>query len=930
MLLLLILGLASAKASRCEHREPRGLSSAQKTSGDGGYRVHLSGDPSTFQPEATYTLSLSGDLVDSVPNRFTRFVLVAENSDSHKLNRDSGSSGAFQLLGDVHTRFSDHCTNTVTETSNVEKEHVQVLWTAPPAGSGCVHFRATVVEAEQRWAMDDSRLTLTVCEERTEEEEETLVTEPCCACEEAKYEVMFQGLWSKETHPRDFPTSEWLLHFSDVIGASHSADYKVWQKGGIASKGLEQVAKWGSPRLLESELKSSSRHIRTIIKARGLWHPNVQGKTFAIFRTDPKNHLVSLVSMLGPSPDWIVGISSLELCLANCTWLDKKEIPLYPWDAGVDDGISYESPDSAVPSFRPIKRITSRDPDDPMSPFYKSSGGPLRPLATLTIQKLREYKKACSSPEEPESLVFHEPEEVENTPQPGCGLASWGQWSGCSVSCGKGISMRRREYREPVEASRAGCDHQLIQKEMCSSDLPTCPGDSAFYSSAPADWAPDDTCGTTEWTAWSVCSVTCGSGFRARTRRFFDRMGRKKCPHVNIVDQDTCQGSRPCLPGEEEEEVRPECSVTQWSLWSPCSASCDQGLKVRTRLHRVSREEQLAAGCNVQLLQQAGCSGSEDCTSRTACSHPKEVGSCREHWPRWYYDQQNGRCQPFIFSGCRGNANNWLKEADCYKVCGNMMTGGRGGKDTEAPIFLNDDFASALDVLARERAERRNEGMNEAFGAVQELQQAIRELEEEKKEAEMMGLDFSKEGELVAVQKKLMMTEKAMMMEKQMMMFKQKQMMMNKQKAMMMRRQKEMMLKKQKPEMTRLQPQVLPGNSSTAGDRQDCRVTAWSPWSQQCSSTCGSGVRHRFRTVTQAAVGGGADCPTKLERRKRCRLPPCPRCVEGEWESWGACSASCGAGGVQSRERPARCSREGAREERVCHLPCCPGDPTCY
>lgn len=24
----------------------------------------------------------------------------------------------------------------------------KVLWTAPPAGSGCVHFRATVVEAE--------------------------------------------------------------------------------------------------------------------------------------------------------------------------------------------------------------------------------------------------------------------------------------------------------------------------------------------------------------------------------------------------------------------------------------------------------------------------------------------------------------------------------------------------------------------------------------------------------------------------------------------------------------------------------------------------------------------------------------------------------------------------------------------------------------
>ena len=32
------------------------VKAAFQTTGDGGYRVHLSGDPSTFQPEATYTL----------------------------------------------------------------------------------------------------------------------------------------------------------------------------------------------------------------------------------------------------------------------------------------------------------------------------------------------------------------------------------------------------------------------------------------------------------------------------------------------------------------------------------------------------------------------------------------------------------------------------------------------------------------------------------------------------------------------------------------------------------------------------------------------------------------------------------------------------------------------------------------------------------
>ena len=84
-----------------------------------------------------------------------------------------------------------------------------------------------------------------------------------------------------------------------------------------------------------------SDHIRTIIKSRGLWYPNVNGKTFALFRVDRKHHLMSLVSMLGPSPDWVVGVSALELCSRNCTWLENKTLNLYPWDAGTDSGITY-------------------------------------------------------------------------------------------------------------------------------------------------------------------------------------------------------------------------------------------------------------------------------------------------------------------------------------------------------------------------------------------------------------------------------------------------------------------------------------------------------------------------------------------------------------------------------------------------------------
>lgn len=919
--LFLLLCLGRAWASRCQHREPEGLASVQKTPGDSGFSVHLSGDPRNYKPGATYTVSLSGDSTEGETKQFSRFVLVAENEDTQRLSIDSGSSGNFQLLGDVHTRFSDHCTNTVTETSNVKKEDVQVLWSAPPAGSGCVHFKATVVVDERIWSMDDSRLTLTLCEKRMEEENTNVINDPCCACEEAKYEVMFQGLWSKETHPRDFPSSEWLLHFSDVIGASHSANYRVWEKGALASKGLEQVAKWGSPRLLESELKASSKQIRTIIKARGLWHPNVQGKTFAIFRTDPENHLVSLVSMLGPSPDWIVGISALELCLANCTWMDRQEILLYPWDAGVDDGISYESPDIPASPPKAIKRITHQDPADPMSPFYSSSGGNMAPLAKLTVQKLREYKKSCSVDSPSSSLELEALQEAEASPA--CRTHSWGQWSGCSVTCGKGISMRNRVYRDSVEASRARCDKQLVQKEMCASDVPVCPGDSAFYSAAPSDWVPDDTCATTEWTAWSSCSVVCGQGFRARTRRFYDRTGRKKCPHVDTVAQEQCMGGRQCGPGEEEEEVRVECSVTAWSLWSPCSASCGQGLKVRTRLYRVSREEQVDGGCNVQLLQTDECSGTEDCRSSSVCSQGRETGPCRGSFRRWYYDTKTGHCQEFFFGGCRGNANNFMKAEDCEKVCVQTRTEHQDKKE-DTSLFLNDGFNNALDVLARDRAEKKSDGMTEAFMEVEALRQTVRDMEDEKAKVEMGGGQYPREGELGAVMKKLMMMEKTMMMEKQMMMFKQKQMMMAKQKRMMMNMQHPMQVTTDRPGNVSL---------SIVGGNRDCELTSWSPWSQQCSASCGPmGVRHRFRTISVSPLGSGSPCPNRMERRKRCRLPPCPHCQPATWESWGACSQSCGTGGVQSRRRMAGdCPQERASvETRVCRLPCCPGDRDCY
>lgn len=239
--------------------------------------------------------------------------------------------------------------------------------------------------------MDDGPLSKEFCEDDPVLDYlPTIHNKICCACSEAKYELTFEGLWTRNTHPKDFPTNNWLTRFSDIIGATHSTDYwytsiitehisyfnissaftiRFWKYGEMASEGLRQVAEHGATRTLESELKDNvrivslqcflfrtiltyfslllllliiqSEQIRTIIKARGLAYPNITSKTFAVFRVDPVHHLVSFVSMIDPSPDWFVGVSGLELCQQNCTWADYKIVELYPWDAGTDSGPTY-------------------------------------------------------------------------------------------------------------------------------------------------------------------------------------------------------------------------------------------------------------------------------------------------------------------------------------------------------------------------------------------------------------------------------------------------------------------------------------------------------------------------------------------------------------------------------------------------------------
>ena len=57
---------------------------------------------------------------------------------------------------------------------------------------------------------------------------------------------------------------------------------------------------------------------------------------------------VSLITMLAPSPDWFIGIDSLDLC-DNGKWRESWNVTMSPpWDAGTEAGLEFKSTDVAT------------------------------------------------------------------------------------------------------------------------------------------------------------------------------------------------------------------------------------------------------------------------------------------------------------------------------------------------------------------------------------------------------------------------------------------------------------------------------------------------------------------------------------------------------------------------------------------------------
>ncbi|CAM2105418.1 tissue factor pathway inhibitor 2 isoform X1 [Caretta caretta] len=56
-------------------------------------------------------------------------------------------------------------------------------------------------------------------------------------------------------------------------------------------------------------------------------------------------------------------------------------------------------------------------------------------------------------------------------------------------------------------------------------------------------------------------------------------------------------------------------------------------------------------------------------TGPLLCYSPKDEGLCSSSVTRYYYNSKSQSCEEFSYTGCGGNANNFVSKKDCYSIC---------------------------------------------------------------------------------------------------------------------------------------------------------------------------------------------------------------------------------------------------------------------
>lgn len=165
------------------------------------------------------------------------------------------------------------------------------------------------------------------------------------------YSVTFKATWSAATHSGGTLGIPANPHFSIPVGAVHSPVLNFWQTGQRASNGLEKLAENGDFTPVDSEMLNGGAI--SVFYGTAFDSP---GSVTMKFSVTKDASAVTLLSMVAPSPDWFVGVGSVDL-KEQGAFVSSKTMDLYMYDAGTDSGAAFIAADLDTDPQAPISLI---------------------------------------------------------------------------------------------------------------------------------------------------------------------------------------------------------------------------------------------------------------------------------------------------------------------------------------------------------------------------------------------------------------------------------------------------------------------------------------------------------------------------------------------------------------------------------------------
>eukprot|EP00933_Yihiella_yeosuensis_P079036 TRINITY_DN9111_c0_g10_i1.p1 TRINITY_DN9111_c0_g10~~TRINITY_DN9111_c0_g10_i1.p1 ORF type:complete len:1252 (+),score=222.05 TRINITY_DN9111_c0_g10_i1:165-3920(+) len=458
----------------------------------------------------------------------------------------------------------------------------------------------------------------------------------------------------------------------------------------------------------------------------------------------------------------------------------------------------------------------------------------------------------------------------QNKPCPiDCKLENWGAWGQCSSSCGNGTQVRRRFVDVQPSGGGKECNGTMTQKKACEN-LPNCPVD--------CKWA--------DWASWGACSKSCGSGkaSRKRTRKQYAKYGGHVCYGTENEDKACNEAKCPI-----------DCKLSDWAEWSPCSTSCGNATKFRSR-----GVDQIAMhggkGCGDAPLNETKACQQQPCPIHCKWGNWSVWTPCSKSCGGGEKQRSRTKLVPAQFGGriCDGLSNEnatcnvqgcpvdcewnpWSEWKNCSATCG----GGTKLKTRTVKIAaLWGGKPCKGDSEAVEKCNTQECAIDCKFSLWSEWSKC----------SASCGGGAKTRNRTHAVQAKF-------------------------------------------GGLPCVGPNEEEEECNTQGCPRDCVWGNWSDWSV-CTRSCGKGTARRFRDIAVTMKNGGKPCAGSENDEKKCNEQDCPvDCQWSVWGDWTPCSVTCDGGFRRKSRSYAIDAAFGGKkcigntsEQETCNSQHCPKD----